>query len=150
MTDVYIETCTIHDDVNLTPHEMHVPGSEGGSAYGVTGKSYQCGGGFALGVRNDNRFVVWRIVGNRLELIEHSLATRLNANCKRVTFRDVTLIPRVFMHKSGEIGATFSLNILFATTARLYRISLPFNKIVYSILFIFKHIIYLQLFTSYN
>lgn len=125
MTDIYIETSTIHDDAYLTPHEIYLSRPESGD---TVGKSHYCGGGFSLGLKNDNRFLIWRIIGNKLELIEHSLAVKINSNFKRITFRDTTLIPRVLIHKSNEIGTSFNISILFASTSRLYRIVLPFNK----------------------
>lgn len=124
MTDIYIETCTIHDDTYLTPHEIYLSRLESGDN---SGKSYQCGGGFSLDLKNDNRFIIWRIIGNKLELIEHSLASKLNSNFKRIYFRDANVIPRVLLNKSNEIGTSFNISILFATTSRLFRIILPFN-----------------------
>lgn len=70
MTDIYVETCTIHDDIHLTHHDIYIGGSDssssssslasgGGGESGLFGKSHQRAGGFPLNIKNDNRFIIW-------------------------------------------------------------------------------------------
>ena len=69
-------------------------------------------------------FILRRIQGNQLELIEQSVIHRLNGNCKRIHFRNAMIIPKVYihMHKIDNLSYIF---VLVATTSKLYRLIFP-------------------------
>lgn len=56
MTDIYIETCTLHDDNYLADHDIYVNRAESAD---TVAKSHQCAAGFPLNIKNDNRFILW-------------------------------------------------------------------------------------------
>lgn len=86
MTDIYVETCTIHDDIHLTHHDIHISGSDSSSSSslsslgesGLLGRSHQRAGGFPLSIKNDNRFIIWSI--NRALILILLVNQRLEYN----------------------------------------------------------------------
>jgi hypothetical protein len=56
-TDIFIESCTLHDDSYLTCHDIFVNKNESVD-HGST-KAFNCAGGFSFNVKNDNRFINW-------------------------------------------------------------------------------------------
>ena len=159
MSNIYVESCTLHDDQYTTYHDLYeqsaggssddtglsslasssaaaessgatlssapassAPGHAGGFSYEVS--SLASGGGGGAGV--DQRFIIWRIVGGkRLELIEHSLTSRLHGNCKRIHFKS-PLVANVHASKQrSPLGQ--HIVVLVATTSKLYRLLFPLN-----------------------
>ena len=68
-------------------------------------------------------FCARRIDGNKLELIEQSLTHKLTENCKRITFQHSMIIPRVHITHDLSEPATPLIQVLVATTFKLYRLS---------------------------
>lgn len=89
MTDIYVETCTIHDDIHLTHHDIHISGSDSSSSSslsslggagesGLLGRSHQRAGGFPLSIKNDNRFIIW-FINRALALLSSYFSRQSNA-----------------------------------------------------------------------
>ena len=141
-TEYYVESCTLFDDQYLSYHELIENKVDNEQ---VESKSQLLAGGFSYTFKNDYRFIIWlillskttfilifpndselnvrRINGNQLELIEQSLVYKLSENCKRITFKNSMIIPRVHIHKDfGDIAIPL-VQILIATTFKLYRLT---------------------------
>ena len=55
-SNIFIESCTLHDDQYLIYHDLHENSNEC-EPHGS--KSHSCAGGYSYSIRNDNRFIVW-------------------------------------------------------------------------------------------
>lgn len=118
-SDYFIESCTLFDDQYLSFHDLIETRSDNDVH---ESKSHLSVGGFSYTYQNDYRFIIWRIAGNQLELIEQSLVYKLNDNCKRIVFKNAMIIPRVHVHKDLSDPSLPIIQILLTTTAKLYRL----------------------------
>lgn len=124
-SEYFVESCTLFDDQYLAYQDLveHRPHGE------IESKSQLNAGGFSYTIKNDYRFIIWRINGNQLELIEQSLVYKLNENCKRIIFQNSMIIPRIHIAKDFSDSNFPIIQILIATTFKLYRLSfkVPLN-----------------------
>ncbi|CAF0770482.1 unnamed protein product [Brachionus calyciflorus] len=133
-TDIYIESSTLHDEDFLSCHEIFTTTKTIDSSLetsGTSSKAHNCAGGFSLNLKNDNRFILWKIIGNKLELIEHSLTHKLTGNFKRIHFKDAMIIPKIHLYKHAESdtnSSNFNVIVLVVTSSRLYRLIFKYNK----------------------
>lgn len=58
-TEIYIESCTLHDQDYLACHEIFTSTKSYDSADSSPSKSHTCAGGFSLELKTDNRFILW-------------------------------------------------------------------------------------------
>ncbi|RNA05340.1 hypothetical protein BpHYR1_049928, partial [Brachionus plicatilis] len=101
-TDIYIESCTLHDEDYMACHEIFTSTRSFDSPDSTPSKSHSCAGGFSLDLKTDNRFILWKIIGNKLELIEHSLTHKLAGNFKRIHFKDAMIVPKIHLYKHSD------------------------------------------------
>ena len=59
-TDIFIESCTLHDDSYLSCHDIFINKIEQQSDI-PSSKAFNCAGGFSFNIKNDNRFIIWYI-----------------------------------------------------------------------------------------
>lgn len=119
-SEYYVESCTLFDDQYLVYHDLIEDKPESET---VESKSQLNAGGFSYKIKNDYRFIIWRINGNQLELIEQSLVYKLNENCKRIIFKNSMIIPRIHIEKDFRDPSLPIIQILIATTFKLYRLT---------------------------
>ena len=62
---------------------------------------------------------------------------KLHGNCKRIYFKNATIIPKIYIYKhTHDSSSNSSIIILIATTSKLYRLIFPVSNIVIFDLFI--------------
>ena len=122
-SEYYIESSTLFDDQYLSYHDLIENKSETGES--IESRPHLSAGGYSYTLKNDHRFIIWRVNGNQLELVEQSLVYKLSNNCKRIHFKNAMIIPRVFVHM--EETSNPNIQVLVATTSKLYRFIFNIN-----------------------
>ena len=122
-SEYYIESSTLFDDQYLSYHDLIENKSETGES--IESRPHLSAGGYSYTLKNDHRFIIWRVNGNQLELVEQSLVYKLSDNCKRIHFKNAMIIPRVFVHM--EETSNPNIQVLVATTSKLYRFIFNIN-----------------------